>query len=541
MSDLTVLDALIERWNAMPLDLKRYYEYQIEKHHPLRPDRYNSRIDFKYMWPDPEKVILFTLSHPITRTEHGKIINPDRNMQRRVLKTEWMFVGPVKVDPVVEIGDLEGHIHELMWEKCPEYVPRIYNHSWDDYPVKVHIDGAMRDLVKRLSYLELEWLPHGDLHQLLCHYSLNKRMLPEPFIWYVFLALAKVAVICLNGRVSDTKDPAWDRICHLDIKPENIFLGAPDPAAPLEWARAYPVPKVADWGMAYHTTALHQGDLDDPLEWPRNPQDLQGGGTCGYMPPELLTRSAVILSDLHEAHSLSHDLPNGTHIHDRKTVFPRPDATLARINALMPCPNLPYNSPSCAPPDESPPYNPRPERLPPDAKCGVDSWTTVWQIGTVIWQLLAGATVPDRRVDFAPRTRDDFAARRGGGDDNDDSGEDEYVDGDECEIGADLSKYRDYPARRNRNGPLRPRYSGRLVELCYACLHADPAERMDVWRVYEEVVAGCGDVGRELKKEGGREREGLLGRGAVPVVLAADKYPIAGVVLNDRPRVPVRP
>lgn len=102
---------------------------------------------------------------------------------------------------------------------------------------------------------------------------------------YVFFALAKVAVYCLNGQLSDTKDPEWDRICHLDIKPDNIFLGAPNPNEPMEWARAYPVPKIGDWEIAYITTALYQGDPDDPLEWPRNPQDLQGTGTVGHMPP----------------------------------------------------------------------------------------------------------------------------------------------------------------------------------------------------------------------------------------------------------------
>lgn len=74
------MDALVNRWNGMALDQKRYYEYQIEKQHPIRPDRYNNRIDRKYMWPDPEKVLQYTLSQPISMSARGKISNPDRSM-----------------------------------------------------------------------------------------------------------------------------------------------------------------------------------------------------------------------------------------------------------------------------------------------------------------------------------------------------------------------------------------------------------------------------------------------------------------------------
>lgn len=72
------MDTLIERWNQMPLSLKRWYEYQLEKHHPIRPDRYNSRIDFKYMRPDPDLIAKASLSVQITKDPRGNVLLPDR-------------------------------------------------------------------------------------------------------------------------------------------------------------------------------------------------------------------------------------------------------------------------------------------------------------------------------------------------------------------------------------------------------------------------------------------------------------------------------
>ncbi|KAK0642811.1 hypothetical protein DIS24_g8676 [Lasiodiplodia hormozganensis] len=382
------------------------------------------------------------------------------------MKLSQMYPDPPS--PTEELGDYEGIVHELIWERCPEFVPRIFNYGCHDYDLNYRVK-------RRMEYLELEWMPHGDVWELMKHYIDHDKILPEPFIWYVFFALAKVAVYCLNGQLSDTKDPEWDRICHLDIKPDNIFLGAPNPNEPMEWARAYPVPKIGDWEMAYITTALYQGDPDDPLEWPRNPQDLQGTGTVGHMPPELLPR------DLEEIYRMQ----------EETNAFGWPEATLDRINELMPC---------------DPTQQPFP---PPDAKCGIDSWTTVWQIGMVIWIMLSGNNTPDDLVvDFS-----DSVNRTG-----------------------------DYPTREFRmKGPLRPVYSGRLVELTYSCLHADPEERIDVWDLFREVRDACQDVGRELKKKRGKDRDGLLVDGPVPVSVPPDKYPVAAAVLNDTPPIPLRP
>ncbi|OJD28821.1 serine threonine protein kinase [Diplodia corticola] len=174
------MDTLIGRWNGMALDLKRYYEYQIEKRHPLRPDRYNSRITS-------------STSGPMT---------------------------------------------------------------------------------KRIVYMELEWLPHGDLYALIHHYYRHEIMVPEPFIWYVFLAMAKVAVICLNGQLSDEKDLEWERICHVDIKPDNIFLGAPNPNEPMEWARIYPVAQGCGLGYGVPHDSAVSGRSERPARVATEPVGL---------------------------------------------------------------------------------------------------------------------------------------------------------------------------------------------------------------------------------------------------------------------------
>lgn len=67
----------------------------------------------------------------------------------------------------------------------------------------------------------LEYAPYGTLANLLARYKAFNRYLPELFLWHLFNSLAK-AVLTLEQNQPD-QQPHF--VAHLDIKPDNIFLG----------------------------------------------------------------------------------------------------------------------------------------------------------------------------------------------------------------------------------------------------------------------------------------------------------------------------
>lgn len=101
----------------------------------------------------------------------------DKGPQRRVFKMKLSQMYPDPPSPTEELGDYEGIVHELVWERCPEFVPRIFNYGCHDYDLNYMVK-------RRMEWLELEWMPHGDVWDLMKHYLDHDKILPEPFIWY---------------------------------------------------------------------------------------------------------------------------------------------------------------------------------------------------------------------------------------------------------------------------------------------------------------------------------------------------------------------
>ncbi|KAJ9648237.1 hypothetical protein H2199_001090 [Coniosporium tulheliwenetii] len=100
----------------------------------------------------------------------------------------------------------------------------------------------------------------------------NQRFpIPEPFMWYVFEAMAS-ALLVLHEGGAEVPVPKWTPILHLDLKPDNIFLALLDP----DRFRPYPQPKLGDFGLAVE---LFNNDSGNPL-------DFQHRGTKDFMPPE---------------------------------------------------------------------------------------------------------------------------------------------------------------------------------------------------------------------------------------------------------------
>lgn len=109
------------------------------------------------------------------------------------------------------------------------------------------------------------YAPHGDLLKLIERYQMNGQHFPEPFLWYVLLALARAAthLVDENGTIT----------VHRDIKPGNVFFDEP---ANAHWKR-YPKPLLADFGFAFQTTE------NDQL----NPHLYNDDkGTDGFLAPE---------------------------------------------------------------------------------------------------------------------------------------------------------------------------------------------------------------------------------------------------------------
>lgn len=124
----------------------------------------------------------------------------------------------------------------------------------------------------------------------------------------------------------------------------------------------------------------------------------------------------------------------------------------------------------------------------------------VWQIGMTLWCLMAG----ERRGGYDERAREfavDFA----------DDGRD--------------APARHPPARH----PLRPAYSGRLVELAYQCMAFSPEARIGLEDLWGEVLDGCAHVGDVFAEAAGMPPPRLPGPNGVSVV--PDKYPIGAQVL----------
>ncbi|KKY22349.1 putative calcium calmodulin-dependent protein kinase type 2 beta chain [Diplodia seriata] len=333
-------------------------------------------------------------------------------------------------------------------------------------------DGSKKPRRRGIKRLLTEWVPHGHLAAFLNYYLESGHLVPEPFIWYCFKVLTEVALVCWNGQASATMAPGWEHIVNTDIKPDNVWLGAPDPTEPMEWARRYPQPKVGDFGMAYRTHhGLDDRNNEDPQRRRVNPPDFQGWGTRGHMPPEMFYRNAK--DNLHYGHNPA-----------------RAQQTVDRLNAILPHTPLPWP-------------NPWPADVPPD-NSGVHSWTMVWEIGMIIWCMLATMAYGSRGVGQGKDYNLDIIVDFSGG------------------------PRHDLPPRMESGGnPLRPAYSGRLVELAFRCLEVLPTDRIDLADLWKEVCEGCDDVGAQFVDANGNRTW------PNPVTYVPDKYPLGQNVLND--------
>ncbi|KAI9828882.1 MAG: hypothetical protein M1819_006497 [Sarea resinae] len=162
--------------------------------------------------------------------------------------------------------------------------------------------------------LFFEYCDGGDLHGLIRQYRARTAVVPEAFVWHVFLQLAKALAYLHSGIVFDEGDECatarypletWHAVLHRDLKPANILLSLPAAGITSSGgggggggskAVLYPTIKLADFGMSSHTaSSTHRRTFH--------------GGTVAFQPPELpLTTEA---SDMWALGAVVHALCHG--------------------------------------------------------------------------------------------------------------------------------------------------------------------------------------------------------------------------------------
>ena len=158
----------------------------------------------------------------------------------------------------------------------------------------------------RTVQLYYEYYSHGDLYDLIRHHEKNMEFVPETFMWHAYLQLSE-ALAFIHTGYDQTKSHSlpvdWRPVIHGDLKPENIFLSAPNPSSSNPLEREYPSLVIGDFGLA---TLV----------------ELQRPGTLVYQPPEMpaTTKKADVWALGSIMHKMAHYeepiLPLPAHVQD---------------------------------------------------------------------------------------------------------------------------------------------------------------------------------------------------------------------------------
>jgi len=121
----------------------------------------------------------------------------------------------------------------------------------------------------------MPYFAFGDLYDLIQEQGSlfkDRRAFPEPFAWYLPHRLVSAAVVMDTAfRNGETKY----EVVHVDLKPENIFLGAPGSLGKNNSFPAYPPAYLGDFGNSHIT---YRGD-------PENEARTFDGCTPGWSAP----------------------------------------------------------------------------------------------------------------------------------------------------------------------------------------------------------------------------------------------------------------
>ena len=121
----------------------------------------------------------------------------------------------------------------------------------------------------------LEYCDGGTLHDMIQQHRRSGRKISEAFLWHAMLGIANALAFLhwgiINAEYGQQPVYGWNTICHLDIKPQNVFLSNIDQRG------SYPRIVLGDFGCATSHLDIYLGMAD-----PR----VQEAGTPSWYPPE---------------------------------------------------------------------------------------------------------------------------------------------------------------------------------------------------------------------------------------------------------------
>ena len=131
------------------------------------------------------------------------------------------------------------------------------------------------------SSLILEYCNRGNLEDRLQTYRDSRVLIPEKDCLKTLYDLASALCMCHYG-IKDPMDPSdkvkdWNTICHLDIKPQNIFLDYQGPSHLVNSPDTWPRVVLGDFGCSVTRDDIMSRKVD---------HKKQPYGTSGWYPPE---------------------------------------------------------------------------------------------------------------------------------------------------------------------------------------------------------------------------------------------------------------
>lgn len=141
-----------------------------------------------------------------------------------------------------------------------------------------HLNGIIEAFWDRASptiSIILVYCDAGTIDDLIRRYHPQKKTVTEEFVWHVAAGMAKGLHFMHSGIDADDErrqhsSNEWNTICHLDIKPGNVFLSTT--------GQRFPRVLVGDFGCAVTKYDILSRKAD---------RMVQHNGTVGWFPPEV--------------------------------------------------------------------------------------------------------------------------------------------------------------------------------------------------------------------------------------------------------------